>query len=81
LTDAVEKVRGTSAARNNIIITAYAKDTAHMRKQFETPAEQTQHLTTLAQKVTTEAAQHLRRDLDEHKGATILLHQLPKMSR
>ena len=35
--------------------TAYAKDTAHVRKQFETSAEQTQHLTTLAQKVTTEA--------------------------
>ena len=30
--------------------TAYAKDTAHVRKQFETSAEQTQHLTTLAQK-------------------------------
>ena len=38
---------------------AYAKDTAHVRKQFETPAEQTQHLTTLAPKVTTEAAQPL----------------------
>ena len=38
---------------------AYAKDTAHVRKQFETPAEQTQHLTTLAQKLTTEAAQPL----------------------
>jgi len=30
--------------------TVYAKDTAHVRKQFETSAEQTQHLTTLAQK-------------------------------
>ena len=30
--------------------TAYAKDTAHVRKQFETSAEQSQHLTTLAQK-------------------------------
>jgi hypothetical protein len=39
--------------------TAYAKDTAHVRKQFETSAEQTQHLTTLAHKVTTEAAQPL----------------------
>jgi hypothetical protein len=35
---------------------AYAKDTSHVCKQFETSAEQTQHLTTLAQKVTTEAA-------------------------
>ena len=30
--------------------TAYAKDTAHVRKQFETSAEQSQHLTTFAQK-------------------------------
>ena len=30
--------------------TAYANDTAHVRKLFETFAEQTQHLTTLAQK-------------------------------
>ncbi len=30
---------------------------AHFRKQFETLTEQTQHLTTLAQRVTTEAAQ------------------------
>ena len=29
--------------------TAYAKDTAHVRKQFETSAEQSQYLTTLAQ--------------------------------
>jgi hypothetical protein len=34
--------------------TAYAKDTAHMRKQFEASAGRIQHLTTLAQKVTTE---------------------------
>jgi hypothetical protein len=39
--------------------TAYAKDTAHVLKQFETSVEQTQHLTTLAKKVTTEAAQPL----------------------
>jgi hypothetical protein len=39
--------------------TAYAKDTAHVHKQFETSAKQTQDLTTLAQKVTTEAAQPL----------------------
>jgi phasin len=32
---------------------------AHMRKQLETLTEQTQQLTTLAQKVTTEAAQPL----------------------
>ena len=43
-----------SVAREFIeMSTAYAKDTAHVRKQFETPAEQTQHLTTLAQKVIT----------------------------
>ena len=30
--------------------TAYAKDTARVRKQFETSAEQSQHLTTFAQK-------------------------------
>ena len=40
--------------------TAYAKDTAHVRKQFETSAGQTQHLTTLAQKVTTKAGQPLQ---------------------
>jgi hypothetical protein len=40
--------------------TAYAKDTAHVRKQFETSAGQPQHLTTLAQKVTTDAAQPLQ---------------------
>ena len=40
--------------------TAYAKDTAHVRKQFETSAEQSQHLTTFAQKVTTEAAQTIQ---------------------
>ena len=34
--------------------------TAHARKQFETFTEQTQHLTTLAQKVTTEATQPLQ---------------------
>jgi phasin len=33
--------------------------TAHARKQLETLVEQTQHLTSLAQKVTTEAAQPL----------------------
>jgi phasin len=33
---------------------------AHVRKQLETFTEQTQHLTTLAQKVTTEAAQPLQ---------------------
>jgi phasin len=33
---------------------------AHARKQFETFAEQTQHLTSLAKKVTTEAAQPLQ---------------------
>ena len=49
-----------SVAREFIeMSTAYAKDTAHVRKQFETSAEQTQHLTALAQKVTTEAAQPL----------------------
>jgi hypothetical protein len=50
-----------SVAREFIeMSTAYAKDTAHVRKQFETSAEQTQHLTTLAQKVTTEAAQAIQ---------------------
>ena len=40
-----------SVAREFIeMSTAYAKDTAHVRKQFETSAEQSQHLTTLAQK-------------------------------
>jgi hypothetical protein len=55
---------------------AYAKDTAHVRKQFETPAEQTQHLTTLAPKVTTEAAQPLSGVV----GARSLVH-LPLRSR
>jgi hypothetical protein len=50
-----------SVAREFIeMSTAYAKDTAHVRKQFETAAGQTQHLTTLAQKVTTEAAQAIQ---------------------
>jgi hypothetical protein len=50
-----------SVAREFIeMSTAYAKDTAHVRKQFETSAEQPQHLTTLAQKETTEAAQPLQ---------------------
>jgi hypothetical protein len=49
-----------SVAREFIkMSTAYAKDTARERKQFETSAGQTQHLTTLAQKVTTEAARPL----------------------
>src|SRR3984893_12720346 len=40
-----------SVAREFIeMSTAYAKDTAHVRKQFETSAEQSQHLTTFAQK-------------------------------
>ena len=34
--------------------------TAHARKQFETFTEQTKHLTSLAQKVTTDAAQPLQ---------------------
>ena len=47
-----------SVAREFIeMSTAYAKDTARVRKQFETSAGQTQHLTTLAQKVTTDATQ------------------------
>jgi hypothetical protein len=50
-----------SVAREFIeMSTAYAKDTAHVRKQFETSAGQTQHLTTLAQKVTTETARPLQ---------------------
>ena len=50
-----------SVAREFIeMSTAYAKDTAQVRKQFETSAGQTQHLTTLAQKVTIEAAQPLQ---------------------
>ena len=40
--------------------TAYAKDTAHVCKKFEPSAGQTQHLTTLAQKVTTGAGQPLQ---------------------
>ena len=36
---------------------------AHARKQFETFTEQTQRLTTLAQKVTTEAAQPLQAEV------------------
>src|ERR1700730_17619436 len=40
-----------SVAREFIeMSTAYAKDTAHVRKQFETSADQSQHLTTFAQK-------------------------------
>ena len=38
----------------------FALSTAHTRKQIETFTEQTQNLTTLAQKVTTEAAQPLQ---------------------
>ena len=34
---------------------AYAKDTAHVRKQFETSAEQSQHLTTLPKKTSQRA--------------------------
>ena len=50
-----------SVAREFIeMSTAYAKHTAHVRKQFETSAGQTQHHTTLAQKVTTETAQPLQ---------------------
>jgi hypothetical protein len=50
-----------SVAREFIeMSTAYAKHTAHVRKQFETSAGQTQHHTTLAQKVTTEAAQTIQ---------------------
>ena len=37
--------------------------TAHVRKQFETFTEQTQRLTTLAQKVTTDAAQPLQAEV------------------
>ena len=36
---------------------------AHARKQFETFTEQTQRLTTLAQKVTTDAAQPLQTEV------------------
>ena len=36
---------------------------AHVRKQFETFTEQTQQLTTLAQKVTTDAAQPLQAEV------------------
>jgi hypothetical protein len=39
--------------------TGYANDTAHVRKRPETLAEQTQHLTTPANKVTTDTAQPL----------------------
>ena len=51
--------------------TAYAKHTAHVRKQFETSAGQTQHLTTLAQKVTTEAAQAIQADVAKTFNKTI----------
>jgi phasin len=37
--------------------------TAHARKQFEAFTEQTQHLTTLAQKVTADAAQPLQSEV------------------
>jgi hypothetical protein len=53
-------VRGNVVREFVEMSTAYAKDTAHVRKQFETFAEQIQHLTTLAKKVTTEAAQPLQ---------------------
>jgi phasin len=36
---------------------------AHMRKQFETFTEQAKHLTTLAQKVTTDAAQPIQSEV------------------
>jgi hypothetical protein len=50
-----------SVAREFIeMSTAYAKDTAPVREQLETSAGQTQHLTTLAQKVTIEAARPLQ---------------------
>ena len=49
------------AAREFIKMSAaYAKATSHVCKQFETSAGQTQHHTTLAQKVTTEVAQTIQ---------------------
>jgi len=61
-----------SVAREFIeMSTAYAKDTAHVRKQFETSAEQSQPLTTLAQKVTTEAAQAIQADVAKTFNKTI----------
>ena len=56
-----------SVAREFIeMSTAYAKDTAHVRKQFETSAEQSQHLTTFAQK-----------DIPTH-GRSMLLPRRPR---
>jgi hypothetical protein len=53
-----------SVAREFIeMSTAYAKHTAHVRKQFETSAGQTQHHTTVAQKVATEAARTIQEDV------------------
>jgi hypothetical protein len=51
-----------SVAREFIAMsTVYAKDTAHVRKQFaKRSARRTQHLTTLAQKATTEAARAIQ---------------------